>query len=164
MTTFMMISSMLSIMFIYSNHPLIMGLILLMQTMMISMMSSMMSHTFWFSYILFLILVGGMLILFIYVTSIASNEMIYISTKTLPQMMMFTVLLTIFIYKNKSFLQNQESMTFTLMNNQLSMVNNKLYNYPTNIMTIILASYLFLTLITVIKITNIFKGPLRQMK
>jgi NADH-ubiquinone oxidoreductase chain 6 len=38
---------------------------------------------------------------------------------------------------------------------------NKIYNFPINIITIILVFYLFLTLITSVKITNIFKGPLR---
>jgi NADH-ubiquinone oxidoreductase chain 6 len=38
---------------------------------------------------------------------------------------------------------------------------NKLYNYPTNFLTIVLINYLFLTLIAVVKVTNIFYGPLR---
>jgi NADH-ubiquinone oxidoreductase chain 6 len=38
---------------------------------------------------------------------------------------------------------------------------NKLYNFPTNIITIIIMNYLFLTLIAVVKITNVFYGPLR---
>jgi len=38
---------------------------------------------------------------------------------------------------------------------------NKIYNFPINIITILLVFYLFLTLITSVKITNIFKGPLR---
>lgn len=38
---------------------------------------------------------------------------------------------------------------------------NKLYNFPTNILTILLIIYLFLTLVAVVKITNVFEGPLR---
>jgi NADH-ubiquinone oxidoreductase chain 6 len=38
---------------------------------------------------------------------------------------------------------------------------NKLYNYPTNFLTVVLINYLFLTLIAVVKVTNIFYGPLR---
>lgn len=41
---------------------------------------------------------------------------------------------------------------------------NKLYNYPTNLISILLINYLFLTLIASVKITNIFKGPLRTKK
>lgn len=39
----------------------------------------------------------------------------------------------------------------------------KLYNYPTNFITILLINYLLLTLIAIVKITNIFFGPLRPI-
>jgi NADH-ubiquinone oxidoreductase chain 6 len=45
--------------------------------------------------------------------------------------------------------------------NENTIILNKLYNFPTNILTILLINYLFLTLIAVVKITNIFEGPLR---
>lgn len=38
---------------------------------------------------------------------------------------------------------------------------NKLYIFPINLITILLIIYLFFTLIAVVKITNIFEGPLR---
>lgn len=37
----------------------------------------------------------------------------------------------------------------------------KLYNYPTNFTTILLVNYLLITIIAVVKITNLFFGPLR---
>lgn len=39
----------------------------------------------------------------------------------------------------------------------------KLFNYPTNFITILLMNYLLITLIAIVKITNIFYGPLRQI-
>lgn len=45
--------------------------------------------------------------------------------------------------------------------NSLSL--NKLYNYPTNLLTILLINYLLITLIAVVKITKLFKGPLRPI-
>ncbi len=42
-----------------------------------------------------------------------------------------------------------------------SLILNKLYNFPINLITILLIIYLFLTLIAVVKITNVFEGPLR---
>ena len=38
---------------------------------------------------------------------------------------------------------------------------NKLYNFATNILTVLLFNYLFLTLIATVKITNIVYGPLQ---
>nr|WGO58221.1 NADH dehydrogenase subunit 6 [Blattella foliolata] len=157
-------STILSIVFTQMNHPLAMGLILLIQTVMISLISGMLSQSFWFSYVLFLIFLGGMLILFIYVTSLASNEMFFLSTKVIifSTLMMF-MLIILFSMNKLSNIQNQEMINFLMLKNPLINSLTKLYNQPTGIITILLASYLFLTLIAVVKITNIFMGPLRQM-
>merc|ERR1712221_33590 len=64
----------LSLFFTRLSHPLAIGLALLSQTILICLITGLSSSSFWFSYILFLIFLGGMLVLFIYVTSLASNE------------------------------------------------------------------------------------------
>nr|WGO57896.1 NADH dehydrogenase subunit 6 [Brephallus tramlapensis] len=158
----MIFSTLLSFIFTQMNHPLAMGLILLMQTTFISIITGTMTQSFWFSYVLFLIFLGGMLVLFIYVTSLASNEMFSLSMKyllisiiTLP--ILFTLYKSLIMHT-----MNQETLNFLIINNYTSLPLLKLYNQPTSIITIILALYLFLTLIAVVKITNIFKGPLRQ--
>nr|AVN67946.1 NADH dehydrogenase subunit 6 [Parcoblatta uhleriana] len=160
----MSLSTLLSVLFTQMNHPLAMGLILLIQTVMISIFSGLLSQSFWFSYVLFLIFLGGMLILFIYVTSLASNEMFFMSMKiTISSIfiIMFSFII-LYLFKNMT-IQNQEMLNFLMLNNPIYASITKLYNQPTGIITILLASYLFLTLIAVVKITNIFKGPLRQM-
>nr|YP_010946970.1 NADH dehydrogenase subunit 6 [Sigmella normalis]WGO57727.1 NADH dehydrogenase subunit 6 [Sigmella normalis] len=151
-----------SLLFTQIKHPLSMGLTLLIQTILISLMSGMITQSFWFSYILLIVFLGGMLILFIYVTSLASNEMFFMSTKMLLTMMITTITLMILLKNIEPFMQNTESMNFFPMNNNNETLT-KLYNQPTKTITVILASYLFLTLITVVKITNLHKGPLRQM-
>nr|WGO57428.1 NADH dehydrogenase subunit 6 [Panesthia angustipennis cognata] len=160
---FMTMSSLLSISFTQMNHPLAMGLILLIQTIMISMITGLSSQSFWFSYILFLIFIGGMLVLFIYITSLASNEMFMLSTKLICLLMLITLPILIIVKMNLSITINQETSMFLMINNSTSLPLLKLYNYPTGIMTIMMAIYLLITLIAVVKITNIFKGPLRQM-
>nr|YP_010227810.1 NADH dehydrogenase subunit 6 [Cryptocercus tianbaensis]UDD86570.1 NADH dehydrogenase subunit 6 [Cryptocercus tianbaensis] len=160
----MSMSITLSMMFTQMNHPLAMGLMLLMQTILVCLMSGSMSQSFWFAYIMFLIFIGGMLVLFIYVTSLASNEMLTLSTKMMimSTMSMMLILLTM---KNWMKINNSETMTNEELNlnNENQTQLNKLYNKPNGKMTIMLASYLFLALITVVKITNISSGPLRQM-
>nr|AVN68203.1 NADH dehydrogenase subunit 6 [Melanozosteria sp. Cairns, Australia] len=157
-----------SIFFTQMNHPLAMGLVLLMQTVLMCLMSGILSQSFWFSYILFLIFLGGMLVLFIYVTSLASNEMFYLSMKMIMMIMIIMVLILTTLYINNINIQinNTEMMMYDyILPTENELINSllKLYNKPTNMITIMLASYLFLTLIAVVKITNISKGPLRQM-
>nr|YP_010826789.1 NADH dehydrogenase subunit 6 [Porotermes planiceps]UYX57306.1 NADH dehydrogenase subunit 6 [Porotermes planiceps]WHM51963.1 NADH dehydrogenase subunit 6 [Porotermes planiceps] len=164
MTKMMITTSMLSsMMFTQMKHPLAMGLMLLLQTTLMSTISGLLHQSFWYSYILFLIFLGGMLVLFIYVTSLASNEMFSMSTKMLPIMastMMTLTLMNMWI-KNDSEESTKHEM---IMNNTTNNILEKLYNEPTGKLTIMLALYLFLALIVVAKVTNISKGPLRQMK
>nr|YP_009890101.1 NADH dehydrogenase subunit 6 [Polyphaga plancyi]QKK69174.1 NADH dehydrogenase subunit 6 [Polyphaga plancyi] len=156
-----MMSITTSFMFMNMNHPLAMGLTLLVQTTIICVMSGMMTQTFWFSYILFLIFLGGMMVLFIYVTSLASNELFHLSTTMLLMLLMIITLM--FLSINLP-LNNMDMMNYNfLMENDIIPSLMKLYNKPNNMITILMASYLFLTLITVVKITNISKGPLRPM-
>nr|QEI26028.1 NADH dehydrogenase subunit 6 [Abax parallelepipedus] len=168
---FMLLSLMMTIIFLFLNHPLSMGLILLIQTMLISLMSSMYSYSYWFSYILFLIMVGGMLVLFIYMTSLASNEMFNFSTKLSMFMIMMIITMSISfmfidymlinpLFKNSNMIEMFNNMMMFKNENLLSL--NMIYNKPNNLITLMLVNYLFLTLIAVVKITDINYGPLRQ--
>nr|URH17018.1 NADH dehydrogenase subunit 6 [Calcaritermes temnocephalus] len=156
-------STMSSMMFTQMKHPLAMGLMLLVQTMLTCLVSGLMHQSFWFQYILFMVFVGGMLVLFIYVTSLASNEMFSLSTK-----MMMIAPLTIpgmMILNNWTKMDSSENKMFNTMNvNEITTMTSKFYNLPNGEMTILLALYLLMALIVVVKIVNISKGPLRQMK
>nr|YP_010728408.1 NADH dehydrogenase subunit 6 [Phaenopsectra flavipes]WEF49623.1 NADH dehydrogenase subunit 6 [Phaenopsectra flavipes] len=167
---FLMITS--SLIFSLMNHPLAMGLMLMIQTMLIVIFSGMLTKSFWFSYSLFLIFLGGMLILFMYMTSIASNEkfklkinfkMLILSFFYLFMFMMFFLLfnqkLLLFNKINNIELNNLWNFKNLILENNFML--NKMYNFPMNMITILLINYLFLTLIAVVKITNIFEGPLR---
>nr|ADO60609.1 NADH dehydrogenase subunit 6 [Mycetophagus quadripustulatus] len=162
----MFLNFMFSIMFIFMKHPLSMGLILLMQTTLISLITGKFCYNFWFSYIIFLIMVGSMLILFIYMTSIASNEKFKINMKLMMLFIMMLILSPIMEYIFKF------NMTINLINNDYNyfMSNNlinismiKYLSFPSILIMLFLITYLFLTLIAVVKISNMNKGPLRQM-
>lgn len=63
-----------------------------------------------------------------------------------------------------TFLINSEILINTFSDNLIkenSINLNKLYNFPTNLITLLLINYLLLTLIIIVKITNNFIGPLR---
>nr|YP_010598418.1 NADH dehydrogenase subunit 6 [Deroplatys truncata]UIX55362.1 NADH dehydrogenase subunit 6 [Deroplatys truncata] len=158
-------SLILSITLMFLNHPMSMGFILFIQTLCLCFISGFMSLSFWFSYVLLLIYLGGMLILFMYITSLASNELFSYSNKILLIIFLVPLILSLIhytsFYHQTNLYENMEnSMNFIFMPNNFLL---KMYNYPNNIITILIACYLFLALIAVVKMTNIFKGPLRQM-
>nr|YP_010466094.1 NADH dehydrogenase subunit 6 [Hemaris radians]UAT98076.1 NADH dehydrogenase subunit 6 [Hemaris radians] len=161
----------LTMMMYFLNHPLSMGLFILMQTLLTCLLSGMLIKTYWFSYILFLTFLGGLLVLFIYVSSIASNEMFSSSHQMKFIFMIILTMLLLFQYmymKNLNWMNlnnNSEMENFSnyfFFNNENKMNLNKLYNNNSSMLMLLLIIYLFITLIAVVKITNIFYGPLRS--
>nr|UPX88665.1 NADH dehydrogenase subunit 6 [Leuctra fusca] len=166
---FMSLSMSLSVIFTQMNHPLAMGLMLLAQTLMICLLTGMMTKSYWFSYILFLVFIGGLLVLFIYVTSLASNEMFTLSASSM--LMVTTIMgltMTLLLIVDPTLFtttlspSDMNSSTLMITPDSTLMSLSKLYNQPTDFITAMLILYLFLTLIAVVKITSIFQGPLRQ--
>uniref|UniRef100_A0AAU6QFL3 NADH-ubiquinone oxidoreductase chain 6 n=1 Tax=Nepsalus decorillus TaxID=2950594 RepID=A0AAU6QFL3_9NEOP len=157
----------MSLNFTQIKHPLAMGLTLLVQTIIISLTCGLYTYSYWFAYILFLIMLGGMLVLFIYVTSLASNELFSFSILNFTlSILLLSITLVIILFMDKTILllNNIEMMKFNMNNlfseNELSL--NKLYNNPTMNITLMMMNYLLLTLIVIVKIVNINYGPLRQ--
>nr|YP_010261317.1 NADH dehydrogenase subunit 6 [Gomphus vulgatissimus]UIB40224.1 NADH dehydrogenase subunit 6 [Gomphus vulgatissimus] len=156
-----------SLLFTKMNHPMNMGILLLIQTLMTCLLTGALSYTTWFSYILFLVFLGGMLVLFIYMTSIASNEvfqksnyvmMIFISTiivLILGSAMLIDPMMTSFTNSPETLNMNNVS------ENSENLMLMTLYNMPNATITIFMVLYLFLTLIVIVFITKSHQGPLR---
>nr|ARH53802.1 NADH dehydrogenase subunit 6 [Curculio elephas] len=154
-----------SVIFIYLNHPLSLGGTLLIQTILMTMMSSFFFYNFWFSYILFLIMVGGMLVMFIYMTSIASNEKFKLPKNMLIYLMLITIVFMITLLFIDKFYSMVISTKFNSLNQSFLIMNmnlSKFYNYPNMNLLIFLMLYLLITLIAVVKIIGKPFGSLRQ--
>nr|AIL31459.1 NADH dehydrogenase subunit 6 [Daimio tethys] len=167
LSTFMII---ITLFMFFLKHPLSMGLMILIQTLLICLISGLYIYTYWFSYILFLTFSGGLLVLFIYVSSVASNELFSFPFKNIIIItFLFTILMTNLLFFDMNFMNlvydyfkpNNLNNYFIFINNN-SMNLTKLYNEQTYLLTILMVTYLFITLIAVVKITNIFYGPLRS--
>nr|BAJ24579.1 NADH dehydrogenase subunit 6 [Sipyloidea sipylus] len=157
MKMLMMMNMLMNMMFMTMKHPLSMGLMIIIQTIIISMTTGLMYKSFWFSYILFLMYVGGMMVLFMYMTSLMPNMIFTMSKKNIIMIIMLLTIMSMFIYKEQMIMNND-----MIMSNK-SLLMMKMYNKPINISIMLLASYLLFTMITVFKITEINKGPLRMM-
>nr|YP_010852987.1 NADH dehydrogenase subunit 6 [Tagiades japetus]WGM81166.1 NADH dehydrogenase subunit 6 [Tagiades japetus] len=169
MLSFIMIF--IAIYMFFLKHPLSMGLMILTQTLMICLISGLYIYTYWFSYILFLTFSGGLLVLFIYVSSIASNEMFNFKLSNLLYILFIFLLLIINLFLLNmnwinvvfdSFELNNLSNYLIFINNNSNINLTKLYNEQTYFLMILMIIYLFITLVAVVSITNIFFGPLRS--
>nr|WRO44868.1 NADH dehydrogenase subunit 6 [Stenothemus fukienensis] len=157
--------SILSISPLFLKHPLTMGLNLLIQTILIAMITGFMSLNFWISYLLFLVMVGGMLILFMYMTSIASNEKFKFSKPlmiTMISMIFISMFFYIFYFNTEIYqIKNIDSIELTKFS-MYEMSPNKYFLNNSKFILSILIIYLFITLIAIVNISSNSSGPLRQ--
>nr|YP_009185993.1 NADH dehydrogenase subunit 6 [Sphaeridium bipustulatum]ALO70941.1 NADH deshydrogenase subunit 6 [Sphaeridium bipustulatum] len=158
---FVYVSSLASLFIVFSTHPMTMGLTLLIQTICVALMTGFLANNFWFSYILFIVMVGGMLVLFIYMTSVASNEKFYFSKALLILFLALSTIMTISLFFMDNLITEYQALFNVTSNLNLNL--NKYVIYPYNIITIMMIFYLLITLIAVVKISKIKYGPLRHV-
>nr|YP_010976956.1 NADH dehydrogenase subunit 6 [Thaumaglossa rufocapillata]WNZ33699.1 NADH dehydrogenase subunit 6 [Thaumaglossa rufocapillata] len=157
---------MLSTTLIMVTHPLSMSLILILTALIIALTSGLKNSSFWYSYIMFLIMVGGILVIFIYMTSIASNEKFKFSNKiTLTNMILASLMMLImFIPMNKMMkFFNKESSTF-FKDEEMYKSMTKFIDFPSSPIMYLIVIYLLIAMIAVVKISNIKMGALRKKK
>nr|ATA58339.1 NADH dehydrogenase subunit 6 [Bolivaritettix yuanbaoshanensis] len=163
MKTLMTLSMMMNIMFMNTKQPMNMIIIILIQTAITTFLMSIMMKSSWFNYILMIIFIGGMMVLFTYITSIAPNEKNYNKINIMSSTIIITLMMTLpYIWKPIKY-NNTEMMNNcvnTMNNYQLDV--NLMFNKPMFMMSITMMIYLFMTLIAVNKISNLMQGPLRK--
>jgi len=155
-----------SLLFTQLFHPLAIGLALLFQTVLICCTTGLSNLSFWFSYILFLIFLGGILVLFIYVTSLASNEIFSPSLVTLFSISTISATGFLFLFLDPIFFSQNILLKISTFvkdfcySSDVELVAT-IYNSTNINITIFIVFYLLLTLIVVVKVTGNFFGPLR---
>nr|APX40418.1 NADH dehydrogenase subunit 6 [Aphthona albertinae] len=159
LASFMLLNSILFMLF---KHPLTCGMILLSQTLLTAMTTGLMNYNFWYSYILFLIMIGGMLILFIYMTSIASNEKFKFNNKLIMWLMLFLIIFMILNMTDMFYMSYYNNLNLKILINYNNMSMKKYFNFPNYFIMLSMIIYLFITLIAIVKITNFSYGALRQ--
>nr|QOL00579.1 NADH dehydrogenase subunit 6 [Filchnerella yongdengensis] len=166
----MALSNMMNNRFIKLNHHKSMMMFNIIQTFIVGLITGTMMESFWLPYISFLTFLAGTLVLFIYITSIASNELFKTKSIVMVISMIMTIITTmILIIADKMMfldvIKNTETMNINNSINfqEMTMSLEKFYNNPTFMITMMMMIYLFLALLAVVKITNINQGPIRKM-
>nr|QUJ10060.1 NADH dehydrogenase subunit 6 [Tubifex tubifex] len=151
MTLWILCSMMItmSISIISSPSPLIMGVSILNIALLIaSIYSTMMSS--WLAFLIYLIYVGGMLVMFSYFLAITPNQQSIVSPFLMPLMSgLFIILSSTYFLDLWSPMSTHTQQIYTLYHT---------INIP---ILIILILVLLLTMIAVVKISLRAKGPLR---
>nr|YP_009227911.1 NADH dehydrogenase subunit 6 [Chelonibia testudinaria]AII19558.1 NADH dehydrogenase subunit 6 [Chelonibia testudinaria] len=157
-TIFLVSMFFVNLIFLFMFHPLAMIFVLIIQTVLISMFTYAVTQFPWFSYTLILVFLGGMLILFTYMANIASNEMFKPNLKiTLPSILV--PLITIFIYFPTQNLSSESKSFYEIHFSNFTIF--KPFSMSIMPITLMMACYIILTLLAVVKISKMSQGPLR---
>lgn len=154
------INLLISTILIYSKSPLKSNLIILLQTILISIIINLINKTSWISFIIFILYVRGLIIIFLYISRIAFNELNI--NKNLKLLILITTIILIIILKFKSLFIKEN---FNFENNYIFEDNKYFINIfliPNNLIIYFIIIILFFILILVIWLLKNKKGPLRQ--
>nr|YP_009519797.1 NADH dehydrogenase subunit 6 [Trichogramma japonicum]AOM68230.1 NADH dehydrogenase subunit 6 [Trichogramma japonicum] len=156
-------------------HPMIFGSMLLMMSIFTSMNMNTFNDSTMFSFIMFLIVIGGMMILFLYFMSFISNMkmmMKFMYLKMIPIKFLLVIMFIIFMLLNKNNFLNW-FYSFNEINTMMNLNNNDLFKNNINCMymymylkmipTIIMMIYLFLCLTLIVKMFINKKMSMRMM-
>ena len=102
-----------------------------------------------------------MLVLFIYITRLASNEIFSPSNKILIATL---ILLPILLYTIPVTNNKEINIHDTIIENEITTTTTIIYNQIIGTITTIVVLYVLLTLIVVVNVINISKGPLRHTR
>nr|YP_010703306.1 NADH dehydrogenase subunit 6 [Anastatus shichengensis]WCO11509.1 NADH dehydrogenase subunit 6 [Anastatus shichengensis] len=155
-------------------HPMIMGFNLLLLTILSSININLLFNNHWLSFIIFLIMIGGLMILFLYFTSFISNMNSSIKWKKLINFpFKLFMLSTFFIMMIMNFNKFIWSNKFIEINNMISisknilMENNIQMNFlfliNKNMNTLLMMMFLIISLTFIVKICINKKFSLRKI-
>lgn len=144
-------------------HPIALISLILIYSRLACIVITLRSFNYIFSIIIFLIIIRGILILFLYFASLISNEQYKITLK-LP--IILRSILTIITYKynfsNSPHPSYDHYPLIKLENCPLQYIF-KLYDYPYNYITLICILFLLISLFLIIKIRSLKSSPLRKI-
>nr|BAL70375.1 NADH dehydrogenase subunit 6 [Aposthonia japonica] len=157
-TTNMMLTSL----FMYFNHPLILTIIILTQTTNSCLIMGTHMKNFWIPYLLFIIMLGGLMIMFMYMCSTTPNQLMKSPTYTLLiSLLTMIIFMTInkMYWKDKLMKMNYSTLSMNSTNNFFNM----LINFPTQFTFMLMMMFLAFSMFTTMKISFTSNKPLRSM-
>jgi len=145
----------LSIRLILTHSPLTMGIWVLLIAFSISLLTGLIFSS-WFAFIIFLIYIGGILVIFAYFAALTPNQPLTINLSLIFIIITWLILVITFInYKLVI------STTTRYITNLAYYPITIIYSFSNSLIVLVLASILFFILVAVVKITKLTAGPLR---
>nr|YP_009500685.1 NADH dehydrogenase subunit 6 [Allocarsidara bakeri]AWU48828.1 NADH dehydrogenase subunit 6 [Allocarsidara bakeri] len=141
----------------YTQHPFSLSFMLLIQTVIISLTTRLMYESSWIPLTLMLIMMGGIMIIFMYFTSICSNQQF--SKQNFLYNLFYTMLWLPLILSQYTYLFKSDSLSISNFNFK---EYYKIFMPLNSYCSIFMFCYLILALLVMINLLNFNTGPLRK--
>lgn len=149
----------------YQLHPIFIISLILIYARLACLNITLWSFNYIYSILIFLIIIRGILILFLYFARLISNEQYKISLKLFRSLLF--ILTTIIIYKLNFLFQpphkSLDQLSLIKLKNCPFQSLFKLYDYPYNHITITCILFLLMSLLLIIKIRSLKFSSLRKI-
>nr|QVX31175.1 NADH dehydrogenase subunit 6 [Gesiella jameensis] len=156
MSSSIFIAMSLSVMML--TTPIFMGIWMLLTALMSTILISNFLKS-WFALLIFLIYIGGMLVMFAYFSSLTPNQFLNTKFTFITFLMLMIMFSSTKIINHKYININNTIQMQEIYTNFLSYIN--LFSYNNLFLLLFLVMTLFFVLIAVVKITIMNMGPLR---
>nr|AWU48996.1 NADH dehydrogenase subunit 6 [Mesohomotoma hibisci] len=153
----MLILIMVSSMMTQLMHPFTLSFLILIQTILITSFTRILCNSSWISLTLFLIMVGGLMIIFMYTTSICSNQR-FSNQMSLSNYFYMVFMLPVLMVQNNFLFKTD----YININNFMHKEFYKLFSSVNIWSSMFMFLYLMLTLLVMIKLMNFSMGPMRK--
>nr|WIL07524.1 NADH dehydrogenase subunit 6 [Aptinothrips stylifer] len=143
-----------------SINPLLMGVSIIIQSMIHAMMISFFFNFSWFSFILFIVYLGGILMLFSYIISMISIEkmnMLNLTTMKMMSVLSFVIAMSFLMINKNNF---KELLIFKKLS--YSMMLASIFSNSYNLSIFMLIFLLFVMIVVVFLVEN-SKGSMRSI-
>nr|YP_010292302.1 NADH dehydrogenase subunit 6 [Poecilobdella javanica]ULO25926.1 NADH dehydrogenase subunit 6 [Poecilobdella javanica] len=141
----------LVVLMMYLNSPImllinVLGLSLLMAWMISLLFSN------WFSFMIFLIYIGGMLVMFSYFVALSPNQMVKLSSLYLLMVMIMLIVQLLFL------------PMYVPMKMSYFSFSSSMFSSSNIFMVLMLILILLMIMLVIVKLVDMSKGPLRPFK
>jgi len=145
-----------SLFYIIARNPVTFLFLILINTLLICIIMWWTIKVSWISFILFLIFLGGLIVIFIYITSLASIDRTYFM-----RLIRWKNLITLVVIFMRIILLNPTHSETIFNIIKLNNIINPIFSSSIIRLTALTIAYLLFTLIVVVRIINKFNAPIK---
>nr|YP_008081175.1 NADH dehydrogenase subunit 6 [Sogatella furcifera]AGH29096.1 NADH dehydrogenase subunit 6 [Sogatella furcifera]AGH29108.1 NADH dehydrogenase subunit 6 [Sogatella furcifera]QVO59331.1 NADH dehydrogenase subunit 6 [Sogatella furcifera]UXN45377.1 NADH dehydrogenase subunit 6 [Sogatella furcifera]UXN45390.1 NADH dehydrogenase subunit 6 [Sogatella furcifera] len=147
----------------WMKHPISLGSLLMIQSISTSILTIILTKNSWYSMILFITFSSGLMIMFMYMSSISSNEKFSWSTK-ISGFLILSLTMICLIKMDKIFIFNHnwmEKKIYFMENEEIKSIYKNLNSNKFFIFTLV-TLLILISLISVSNLISSFEGPLKM--